>query len=842
MTSKNPPAPSIREVLTELPQAKIRIALHTFFVALTFLAHHFDPRIALSQIVVVSLAAMLAAGFLYAWAVSLQRRKAPLSERKLQRAACLFSDNLFVTLVLFIGGASTAGLWAIYLWTSIGYGVRYGVNYLKINVMLSVLCFLGMAHVTPFWLEHKPFVLGMGLGMIFVPLYTSFLITKLHDAVSEREVAYRARSEFLARMSHELRTPLHAIISSAELLRDTFAEKLQNDYVDSIELSSKTLLELINRVLDLSKFESGDVGLASENVCVAQVVGQAANVLYPQAHGKGLMIGVALGEDLPRGVLGSTTHLREVLLNLMGNAVKFTDDGAVDISVSADWQSDARVLIGFRIIDTGCGIRPSDLTRIFEPFVQADTSKTRKHDGTGLGTSYARELIRLMGGEITLTSEEGVGTSVSFQIPFNAAVEDEFPPVDLRTLTLLTAPERNDWAEKLMSSTNISSKVETSLPTLIERISASHHSQAIDAVLIDAAVYAENLPNVIRSIRRASPAKLIPVAVIGGAATRTVALNGGASVFIARESDPYAVKERLRHLLALTIRDAPHQDWPRTTREPFIRSLRVLVADDNATNRRIAQVALERAGHTCTLVDNGDEALFALNDDAYDVALLDMHMPRRHGIEVAKIYHFSGAANPAHTPIILLTADTTLETREEAASAGITTFLTKPILPSEIVRIVEEVGRNGEDVATSTPEQTDPERTNARAVARNSVAVSQSEELPILDFAAISELISLMEKAEQKQFFSEFAEDARDYIRALRNAQILGDYSPVRDAMHSLAGAAGIIGAVRLSRLAKLVETSEHSVLALRAAEYLAELEQATDETMRQIGGLESRS
>jgi two-component system, sensor histidine kinase RpfC len=265
----------------------------------------------------------------------------------------------------------------------------------------------------------------------------------------------------------------------------------------------------------------------------------------------------------------------------------------------------------------------------------------------------------------------------------------------------------------------------------------------------------------------------------------------------------------------------------------------VLVADDNATNRKIAQVALENAGHVCTLVDNGDEALFALNDDAYDVAILDMHMPKRHGIEVAKIYQFAGFANPTPTPIILLTADTTLETREEAASAGITKFLTKPILPSEIVRVVEEVGTQPVNADIVTRKSLDARGAAEPTDSTNlKQEISRVEDLPILDAPAISELVSLMEKSEQQQFFREFSDDVSQYVTTLRNARMPADCAAVHDAMHALAGAAGIVGAVRLSRLAKRIERYEQGTLASRAVELAAELEAIANETHQAITNL----
>lgn len=825
------------QILSEVSQSKIRVGLHTLFVVLTFAAYKVDPEISFSSVVVVSTASFLAAFGLHYWARRLQLTNAPMQARILQRATSIISDNLFVTLVLGIGGQSTAGLWTIYLWTSIGYGVRYGISYLYANVAVSVLAFALMVFLTPFWNQRPPFVLGMLLGMVLVPVYTGFLIKQLHRAVNERETAYKAKSEFLARMSHELRTPLHAIISTAELLKGKAQSSLQNDYVDTIALSSATLLDLINRVLDLSKFESGRIGLAVDRINIHQLLADAVNVIYHQARTKGLAVHLYSDPSISLDLVGSAAHLREIFLNIVGNAVKFTDGGFVSVSAFLDSETPRTAKIKFEVTDSGCGISERDLSRIFEPFMQSDQSITRQHGGTGLGTSFSREILRLMGGEITISSVLGLGTTVKFEIPFDRYIADEIETTTygIRIAVIGTRSTQRFLAERMANFG----------PTLIgfeapydvtQGLLSSQRDTRIDGIVVDADCWGHNLPSIPKLIADLSLPRIVPIIGFGDPALRTVAIASGYCSYISHSPTNSQIASVLATIEAFT-RKGPIGSKPEAARRKS-KSLHVLVADDNATNRKVAQIALEDAGHRCTLVTNGDDALFSLNDVEFDVALLDMHMPGRDGIEVAKIYRFAGFANERPIPIILLTADSTNEAREEAESAGISKFLTKPILPSEVVRVVEDIAnRYAEEVNVSSIEEasrrTHPTLPNQFPASQMSLAAE--EEVPILNERAVAELVALMSKEEQTTFFAEFCEDAENYVNMVESIRTTSDVAPAREAMHALAGAALILGASRLAHIARKIERAEKGTVLMKRAEYLTELQLICGETLLEI-------
>ena len=817
-------------VLSEISQAKIRIVLHALFIILTITAHLFDPSISFESVVGISLASFAAASALYFWARHLQTTNAAHPLRLAQRSACILSDNLFVTLVLGLGGGSTAGLWTIYLWTSIGYGVRYGIEYLWVNVIVSAASFALMARTTAFWSTRPPFVLGMLLGMVIVPLYTGFLIKQLHLAVREKEGAYRAKSEFLARMSHELRTPLHAIISTAELLKGKAKSAVQNDYVDIIALSSSTLLDLINRVLDLGKFESGQVGLATEQINLHQLLADAVNMVFQQAAAKGLELRLFSDPQISLGLCGSPAHVKEVFLNILANAVKFTDSGYVAVSALLESETSKVANISFEIRDSGCGIPERYLGRIFEPFMQADQTITRRHGGTGLGTSFSREILRLMGGVISIESAVGLGTTVRFTIPFEkrqlpANKRNRFP---IR-IAVLGSSLGQAFIRARASEFGVTVVLFEMPHELMFALLATKQEDRIDGVFVEADTFGCNLAGIPKLITERSLTRFVPIIGFGAPELKTVARMSGYLSYITRTSNDAVVASALATVASFASRERlrPIVEDARLPSKP----LSVLVADDNATNRRIAEIALEDAGHRCTLVENGDDALFALNDVQFDVAILDMHMPGRDGIEVAKIYRFSGFAS-APTPIILLTADCTSEARDEAASAGISKFLTKPILPSEIVRVVEELGRHCSVVVGAAELTIVPffVGDKERLVDSGESPHNDGDEV-LLNTQAVGELIALMTKVEQREFFSEFCDDATNYVAKFESIRVITEAPAIREAMHALAGASLIIGATRLARSARRIEKANNAQILLKKSEYLAELRLAFDDT-----------
>ena len=631
-------SPTTKETLNEVAQAKIRNWMHLVLVVVTYLAYTAEPRVGFEWLLVFLSASLLSAAGLYAWALSLQRRELSERHKIYQRAASILSDNTFITLTLFIGGEATAGIVGIYIWISVGYGVRYGVPYLHANLVASLAAFLVGAWFTPFWHARPYMVLGLAVVVVLVPLYMGWLIKQLHRAIQEREEAYRAKSEFVAKMSHELRTPLHGIISTSALLKGKASTPEEEELTRIITASSNTLLDLINRVLDISKFESGSIAIQNEPFDLNEVINDCSNIVLPQAISKGLDLQIYRDPEINPKLIGAPHQLKEVLLNLLGNAVKFTHAGYVAVRAHYEGESEGSIAVRIEISDTGSGIPKDQIERIFDPFMQGDNSKTRKHEGTGLGTSFARELVRLMGGEISVKSTEGVGSVFSIRIVFRKQAVQQ----NLRSFYPINLVGVGFDGEEAMIVNQLSkfgSKITfvNSIKELREEHSEPSRRRLIDGILANANQYAENLGQVSSALGDKLDARRIPVVGFGAAQYRAAAVSAGYAAYLSRFDDRRTLSSTLNVIFSFK----EELRAPRAARDlSNTISLNILVADDNATNQRVAKMMLEEAGHSCKVVGDGESALGELFEGGYDIAILDMHMPQRDGIEVAKIYNF----------------------------------------------------------------------------------------------------------------------------------------------------------------------------------------------------------
>jgi len=787
--------------LGELAQAKIRCWMNLALVTLALVAYRKDASLSFATVWYTFLFTALSAVTLLVWARAISGFAPDATARVAQRVSSILLDNISISWILYVGGEMLAGVFCIYLWISIEYGLRYGLRYLFANIAASMLGFAIVARFSPFWREYSLLAFGLGAGLIVISLCTAHLVMQLHAAVQGAESASRAKSDFLAKMSHELRTPLHGIIALAELLGGAHSTQQKQEMLRQLAVSSTTLLDLVNCILDISKYESGTFKLQPEPMNLHGVVDDVISMLRAQARAKNLHLSMFFDAAAENHLIGSPRQLQEILINVAGNALKFTERGAVSIDVLSTGEETGRSSIQIVVSDTGPGIPREQLQRIFDPFAQGDDSIMRVHEGSGLGMTIARDLVKLMGGEIAIDSEVGVGSTVTIDLVLPHAPKQ--PPPRLSHLRIGLVGQPPLALKDGLASLGLHNIVDApeSLP------------RSADCVFI--AVDAENL---IEELDDTSP----PALGVG-------AVSGPDASVMYRSLLSYVDEScnvvQIRRALELVMLVRSHAEVTHDE-APFDKGHAVLIAEDNSTNQTITRIALERAGYHCTIVEDGIKALEELSSGAYDVALVDMHMPRMDGIEVARLYNFANFEALIRTPIVMLTADNRPESVADADLAGIARFVVKPIKPSSLLRVIHDVlvdREAGESLEGEMP-----------AVVSMSL---REAEPPDLDLAVFGELMSVIELGEARRLFAEFREDTLGYIGTLRRFGVARvGVAKVRNDMHALSGAACIIGASRLAAVAHRVEYGQEADLRNRTPMWIGELEDAARAAMRRIG------
>ncbi|MET0065305.1 MAG: ATP-binding protein [Candidatus Thiodiazotropha sp.] len=775
------------EALLEYEQAVIRV-LFTASVVIYFLIHdvlYAHTNIFNTAFYLASLYLLFSLGVILSFTVYKK-------ESRFRKSITMLGDHGMTCLAMYRSGEAGVPLFTVILWITVGYGARYGMKYLYLGMFFSLAGLLILINTNDFWLSHPIIGYGMIVTNIIIPVFVSRLLTQLSDAKAKAEQADEAKGRFLANMSHEMRTPLSGIIGIAKLL---YKEKLPPSTLSSIvtiDHSANHLLQLIDDILNFSRIEAGTLHVNMAPFDVYETIHSVSDSLMPVAKDKSLGFHVFISTDVPVSLVGDASRLKQILINLCGNAIKFTKQGYIEIKVNALSVDDDEAILRFEIIDTGIGIPKDALPNIFERFNQVDDSITRQYGGSGLGTTISKELVELMGGHINVQSDVGKGSRFYFDIPMQVVetpVSDEFAKVKCLIFTKNDSLKNrlegftSRWGLTIHSTADLHNLC----PLLIEN---EDKISGLPILLVDRLSVEEDLNEFL---------KYVSFGVSQDVDTVLIDLKESCSDFeesvAAIVSDLSTPRQLFNALHAVNRKSELPSGITKLSdaTKAHFKKLNVLIAEDSRVNRMILEEMLKAHDMNVMSAEDGDQALDLFEEHVFDVAILDMQMPNVGGLDVIREYNaVNGLYNKI--PFIVLTANVTTDAKKECERAGAAAYMKKPVDEQELLKIIyRHTGAKEEGIDSPLLE----------IVSTESIEPAKPD-TDELDMQVIENLKRLGSKdGIFEAFITNYLQDLKISLQVIEQAVKDRDFDRYHDEAHAVKGASANIGARSVLAIAK---------------------------------------